>query len=91
MLIRRCIYYYYLQQLKIEMQCTELGKGKGYLFVERRYTKVGYVFCQKWQGVGAWTSGRSLAVQNFVECPLAAKSEEKRMFSQAKCPPGNIQ
>ena len=32
------------------MQCTELSKGKGYSFVERRYTKVGVRILSKMAG-----------------------------------------
>ena len=60
------------------MQCTELGRGKGYLFNER-YTKVGYVFCQKWPGLGAWTSGRSVAVQTSLNAPRVISSNAAYM------------
>ena len=87
LLIRRCVYYYYLQQLNIEMQCIELGKGKGYSFVERRYTKVGYVFCQKWQGVGAWTSGGSLDETRRVAPFLAwGDFHERSRFARSTIP-----
>ena len=32
------------------MRCTELGKGKGYSFVERRYTKSGVPILSKMAG-----------------------------------------